>query len=181
MSLQTVEYIIGYANKFGINPNLLCAIVDRESSFRDHVLGDGGHSIGLMQVTKGAFQDYLSYAGDQWPKFKTWEELSDPVKNLNVGIWYWNNRIPVLLKNFGYEDSLRNRIIAYNSETIHAIKDSSKLSSITKSYIAFVEQRLSTQYYTNLEAPLSPKKSNSALWIGVAIAGLLVGLISAKM
>jgi len=87
--------IVETARRHGLDPNLVKAIVWRESRFQTDKLGSSGER-GLMQVTDAAGRDWAKAM--KMSDFDP-EELSKPETNLEVGCWYlaralthWQNR-----------------------------------------------------------------------------------------
>ena len=73
------------ANRHGISPFLVKAVVYRESSFQPWVTGDAGE-VGLMQIRrKTAVADWERVTGQQCP-FRGL--LFDPRLNIEIGTWY---------------------------------------------------------------------------------------------
>ncbi len=78
------EEIAQAARRYGVKPELIKAVVWRESRFRPEMRGTRGER-GLMQVTEGAAQE--------WAKAENVEtfsaaDLFDPKVNLEAGTWY---------------------------------------------------------------------------------------------
>lgn len=78
-------HIEQYANFYGMEPNLVYAIIKAESSFRPRVVSYAG-AVGLMQVLPstytGEISERIGQDGDP-------EELFDPETNIQAGIWYF--------------------------------------------------------------------------------------------
>jgi soluble lytic murein transglycosylase len=76
--------ITDIANKHGLDPMLIKAVVWRESTFHPHKVGTSGER-GLMQVGEGAARDWATAE-----KIETFvpTDLFDPKTNLDVGSWY---------------------------------------------------------------------------------------------
>lgn len=78
------EMIVAAANKHGLDPMLIKALVWRESAFQPEMVGTVGER-GLMQVGEAAAQDWVRAA-----KVETFvpTDLFDARTNLEVGTWY---------------------------------------------------------------------------------------------
>ena len=112
---QYAKIVTGYAQKFGIAPHLILAIIHRESRFNPLTISRDG-ALGLMQLIpryggKNAYK-YI-YKKD---KIMTENYFYDPRKNIELGVVYY-----YLLKNryFGsIKNNTKNRylsICAYNT------------------------------------------------------------------
>ena len=141
-----------WERKYKINSGELAALIERESNFQPDALGADGE-IGLLQLLPGgAIADYEQFN----------EALSDYYiidNNLAVGSWYWGKRIPEMLRHFGHENTLRNRVIAWNWGIAHAGK--STLPTVTASF------------YEHMKAK---KKHNYALPVAAGFLGLIAAL-----
>ncbi|MDD5557723.1 MAG: lytic transglycosylase domain-containing protein [bacterium] len=76
--------IAAAAERHGLDPLLVKAVIRRESNFDPRALGGKGE-IGLMQVTPTVGREYA--ASRKRPYFKA-ERLFDPTLNIEVGCWY---------------------------------------------------------------------------------------------
>jgi soluble lytic murein transglycosylase len=93
---------------YGVDPELLRAIIRRESGFRATVLGDKGEA-GLMQVTERAASEWADDVGRPPP---TSRHLLDPRMNLHAGAWY----IARALRNWAERpDPLPYALAEYNA------------------------------------------------------------------
>jgi soluble lytic murein transglycosylase len=81
--------IADVANKHGLDPRLVKAIVWRESAFHPDKLGTVGER-GLMQVGEAAAKDWALAE-----KIETFmpTDLFDPKTNLDVGTWYFKKAL----------------------------------------------------------------------------------------
>ena len=64
--------------------------------------------------------------------------LYNPEINVRIGTWYINERIPQMLKSFGIEDTVENRLIAYNfgvGNLRKYLKGEKKLPRETRNYL----------------------------------------------
>lgn len=90
-----------------------------ESGGNPHAYNKSSGATGLYQVTPICLADFnkfskrdIIYTG-KIPYYRI-EDMYDPLKNKDVAFWYLVMRIPQLLKSFGHEDTLENRLISYN-------------------------------------------------------------------
>jgi hypothetical protein len=109
-------------------------IITIESGGNPHAFNKRTHAIGLCQITPICLREYnhrdrrLSYIDDEGNKCwcviypDEWfthnydiGDLYNPNTNLLIGTWYMNERIPKLLKHYHIEDTIENRLRAYNS------------------------------------------------------------------
>lgn len=81
---QYDELIEAAAEKHGVDPRLVKAVVWQESRFRAEAQGGAGER-GLMQVMESAAADWVKATGVQ--TFQP-TDLFDPKTNLEVGTWY---------------------------------------------------------------------------------------------
>ncbi|MDE6210113.1 MAG: transglycosylase SLT domain-containing protein [Lachnospiraceae bacterium] len=72
------DYIIAKSTEHNINPALIFAIIERESNYDCEAVGDGGNSIGLMQINTYWQQDRIERMGIK--------DLTDPFQNVEIGI-----------------------------------------------------------------------------------------------
>lgn len=89
-----------------------------ESSNNPKAIGDGGKAFGLNQIHLGTLSDFNKKNKKNYSK----EDLMDGKKNNEVANWYFNKKIPRMLKAKGHADTVRNRIIAYNAGISHVGK-----------------------------------------------------------
>jgi len=102
------------------------AIKTIESSGNPHAYNKESGATGLYQITPICLEDYVNfYCHGKYDELDLAyqcqtninyqiEDMYDPIKNISVAYWYMKTRIPQLLKHFGHEDTLENRLIAYN-------------------------------------------------------------------
>jgi len=76
--------ILAAAQKYGVDPSLIKAVVWRESRFNPRVRGRVGE-VGLMQVGKLAGQEWAKAEGI--PMFSH-DHLFNPARNIEAGTWY---------------------------------------------------------------------------------------------
>lgn len=93
------DYIVDICEERGINPRVAFAMMKCESGFRTDAVGDGGNSLGLMQI-----QPRWHYA--RMEKLGC-DNLLDPYQNVTVGLDLFGD----LLKHYG---SVEHTLMAYN-------------------------------------------------------------------
>ena len=137
------------ASAYGIAPELIKAVVWRESKFKPDARGSSGE-YGLMQIQETAANEWAAAVKNN--DFKP-EHLLNPKTNLLAGAWYlskWNNRSPHT------DDPRPFALAAYNAGPTKArewAKDTNSSTefieridySTTRDYILSVQKR--TRYY----------------------------------
>ena len=100
LDAQLQNYIVETSNTYGIAPEIIMAMIDRESEFDSDDIGDNGNAYGLMQI---------------WPKwhYKRMQRLGctdllDPYHNVTVGVDY----LCELLNK--YNGDMAKALTAYN-------------------------------------------------------------------
>ncbi len=124
------KYIRAVSLQNGVDPDLVRAVIWRESRFNPHCVGRAGE-VGLMQVTELAAQEWAEANGIQQ---LTRRNLANPYVNIRAGTWYlaralryWSNRpdpIPFALAeyNAGRSNALRWARRARSSEAEHFVR-----------------------------------------------------------
>lgn len=69
------------------------------------------NAVGLCQITRPVLREYNRAWGTNW----TMRDLFNADINLLVATWYFEDRIPELLRAYRIKDTARNRIICYNA------------------------------------------------------------------
>jgi soluble lytic murein transglycosylase len=109
------EQIVQAANRYGVSPSLVKAVIWRESRFHPDMLGAHGER-GLMQITEGAAQDWA-----RAEKVETFvpTDLLDPKTNIEAGTWYLANA----LKHWAIKDDPVSFALAeYNAGRTRVIR-----------------------------------------------------------
>ena len=65
---------------------------------------------GVCQIMEETWEEMTQKMGVDWP----WAEAFNEEANKEVGDYYMNTEIPRLLKHFGLDDTIENRLAAYN-------------------------------------------------------------------
>lgn len=72
------NYTIKVCEEYGVDPALIFAIIEKESGFNVHAVGDYGNSLGLMQIQPRWNQDRMA-------RLNCWD-LMDPYQNILTGV-----------------------------------------------------------------------------------------------
>lgn len=124
------------ARRYGLAPNLVRAVILKESGWKPDAVGDGGKSFGLMQLhAGGARATWESLPSNQGKRF----DYMDPEVNTRVGCWFLGVHIPFLLGKYKKPDTVENRLIAYNAGIGRVI--SGQVPASTREYVAFIERQ----------------------------------------
>ena len=110
------DEIAAAAQKHGVPPQLVRALIFQESRFDPKARGGKGE-IGLMQILpKGAVADWAKYHKVPLPREN---ELFEPVKNLEIGCWYLGS---ALRRWKEYKCSVELALAHYNAGASRAKK-----------------------------------------------------------
>lgn len=102
--LETNNHIEKMAERYGLNPNIIKALIEEESGWLSSAEGDNGNSVGLMQIQERWHKDRMKRLGVT--------NLYDSEQNITVGC----DILSELLNKYGnYKDALS----VYNSGNIH--------------------------------------------------------------
>lgn len=74
------KYIVELADRYNLEPELILAVIGQESNFKPDAVGDGGDSIGLMQVQEKHHEARIKSLGVT--------DLEEPYQNVLVGTDY---------------------------------------------------------------------------------------------
>lgn len=109
LSEDLQDHLFKVSEENNIDPALVLAMIQRESSFRATVKGDHGESYGLMQIK-------LKYNHERMKKLGC-DDLLDPYQNITVGI-------DILVEKFEQADGkpLEWVLMAYNGGNSYANK-----------------------------------------------------------
>lgn len=127
-----------YNKKYGFPDLFIESVINIESAgnpLAHRLESRGRYSMGLMQVLRGggAVDDWERLNGY---KIDAWYYL--PENNIKVGAWYLGKKIPQMIERHGQDDTLRNRIIAYNAGIGNLIKGI--VPTTTQSYLDKMEK-----------------------------------------
>lgn len=102
--LETNNHIDKMAKRYGLNPDIIKALIEEESGWLSSAEGDDGESIGLMQIQERWHKKRMKRLGVT--------SLYDPEQNITVGC----DILSELLNKYGnYKDALS----VYNSGNVH--------------------------------------------------------------
>ncbi len=135
-------------SRHGVEPDLIRAVIWKESSFDNSKIGKAGE-IGLMQIMQNA-------AATDWAREKqggkvpTKAQLSEPKMNIDIGSWYLGRALRYW-KSRGYTEYRELALCEYNAGRSRAeewkpaekdgtVLDRIKISS-TKTYVGDVMRR----------------------------------------
>jgi soluble lytic murein transglycosylase len=143
-------WVVQAAQRYGVSPSLVKAVIWRESKFHPEMRGARGET-GLMQITEGAARDWA-----RAEKIETFvpSDLLDPKTNIEAGTWYlanalkrWSAKddpVPFALAEY---NAGRTRVIrweknsgrggGFGAEDLHDIMD----FPATRSYIRSIVDR----------------------------------------
>jgi hypothetical protein len=105
LSEELQDHIFAVCEEYRIEPSIVIAMIERESGFRDWVVGDGGKSFGLMQIQERWHLERMERLGVT--------DLLDPYQNVLVGI-------DILAELFGRYDDIEWVLMAYNGGASYA-------------------------------------------------------------
>ena len=101
LDVEVQDHIFKVCEEYGVRPEIVVAIVHRESNFKASSVGDYGTSYGLMQVRP-------KYHTPRMKKLKC-TDLLNAKQNITVGVDY----LAELMRNNGY--NIEKALIAYNA------------------------------------------------------------------
>jgi soluble lytic murein transglycosylase len=102
--LRYEEFIAGHSDNYGLEPELLAAVIYQESKFDAHARSSSG-AVGLMQLLPETGQGIADRTGgDEWRP----QDLLEPELNIRYGSWYLRH----LLDKYGDEELA---LAAYNA------------------------------------------------------------------
>lgn len=100
-----------------------------ESSNNPKAHNNNSGATGLCQITQPALSEFNHHFHKNYSLISMYDEN----RNLLVADWYMNNRIPAMLKYYGIEDSIENRLWAYNAGIGNVVRNIMPME--TKNYI----------------------------------------------
>lgn len=77
------EYVLMSSEEFGLDPDVVFAVIKTESDFRADAVSSAG-AVGLMQITKVALSDVNKMLGEEYE----FSDMSDPYINIRCGCRY---------------------------------------------------------------------------------------------
>lgn len=97
---EVQRHIIQVCADYQIDPALVLSVIQRESNYDSYALGDGGTSVGLMQIKQQYHIDRMTRLGC--------DDLLDPKQNVTVGIDF----LAELLNTY---DTVEMALMVYNA------------------------------------------------------------------
>lgn len=107
LSEDLQDYIFRVCESYDIDPEIIIAVIWKESSYRASVMGDNGKAYGLMQIQPRWHKDRMKRLGV--------DDLLDPYQNVLVGIDY-------LAELYHSKGSMKWALMAYNGGPDYATK-----------------------------------------------------------
>lgn len=80
LDLELQDHIVTVCEEYQVDPSIIVAMIERESTFRTDAIGDSGNSLGLMQIQPRWHKERMDRLGC--------DDLLDPYQNVMVGIDY---------------------------------------------------------------------------------------------
>ncbi len=131
--LRYPSLVYEYAEKYGLEPEIVCAVINTESHFNENAVSSAG-AAGLMQLMKPTADWAAEELGLEG---YTYENINDPNLNIELGCWLLNSLISK------YEGNLDTALCAYNagSGNVDRWLRDNELFGKTLSDIPFFETR----------------------------------------
>lgn len=123
------------AKKYGVNPALIHAVIQRESSGRPKVASGTG-PVGLMQISKGLAKDY---------GYKL-EDRLDPAKNIDMGARYIRDNLKA------FNGDVRKAMVGYSEGTGGAKKMFEGKKGFTPQALDSLNNKNFLPFYTSNDA-----------------------------
>ena len=103
-----------------------------ESSGNPRAYNEASHARGLYQITPVVLTEWNNYH----PHAQyTVDQLFSSSINSEIAHWYMNYRIPQMLRYYGCEDTVENRLISYNAGISYVVGNGKVLPRETVQYI----------------------------------------------
>ena len=99
LSEYVQDVIFAKCEKYNIPPEIVIAMIERESQFKQYAIGDDGRSFGLMQIQPKHHLQRMIDLGCT--------DLFDPVQNVTVGI-------DILAEQYIKYGDIAKALVAYN-------------------------------------------------------------------
>lgn len=99
LSEYVQDVIFAECEKYNIPPEIVIAMIERESQFKQYAIGDDGRSLGLMQIQPKHHIQRMIDLGCT--------DLFDPVQNVTVGI-------DILAEQYIKYGDIAKALVAYN-------------------------------------------------------------------
>ncbi|MDZ4743064.1 MAG: lytic transglycosylase domain-containing protein [Verrucomicrobiota bacterium] len=130
--------------KFGVDRDLILAVIWRESKFDHMARGDAGER-GLMQIMPAAADDFVKF---QKIKNFVYDDLFKPEVNVTAGTWYLSRAIK---RWAGRDDPVPFALAEYNAGRKHALRWASGDTNMTaEQFINNIDFPSTKSYVTNI-------------------------------
>lgn len=126
--LLLVWFGVGHAESSPVFVNME-VIKQIESSGNSNAYNASSRAYGWFQITPICLVDFNKANNTHY----SLSELFDPQINSRVAYWYFEERIPQILRRFKKPDTIKNRIVCYNAGISHVLKN--KIPNETVKYI----------------------------------------------
>lgn len=116
------DHIFDICESYSVNPAIIIAMIERESTFRVGAIGDSNKSFGLMQIQPKWHMERMDRLG--------MHELLDPYQNVVIGVDY-------VYELLGYGRGTTWALMAYNGGPSYAnkMRSSGQVSDYAKDII----------------------------------------------
>ena len=133
LDAELQEFIFGVAEDYGLDGELVMAMIGQESNYKHCEIGDNGESFGLMQIQPRWHQARMDSL--------FCPNLLNPYQNVTVGIDY-------LAELFDTGNSLEWVLMAYNSGPSNAYKNvaSGRVSQYAKTVLLYYKNFNTLKY-----------------------------------
>lgn len=101
------EFVSVYAEKYGVDKNLIFAVIKAESNFNDNAVSHR-NAVGLMQIMEDTAKDVAKKYGIDIDNNNAKEEIKNVQNNINIGTKY----LSVLIDTYGNKELA---VAAYNA------------------------------------------------------------------
>ena len=105
LSSELQQHIINTSEMYGVDPAIIMAMIDTESSFQANAVGDDGRSYGLMQIQVRYHEERMQELGVS--------DMLNPYENVVVGIDY-------LAEQLARGNGIEWALMAYNGGASYA-------------------------------------------------------------
>lgn len=163
-----LDRVYGIFDQYGIEDPVVRSIMVQESHGDPNAESKAGY-VGLFQLHPNTSAKDWNVHGKKHPRFKdigeitTKDELKDPEVNAVIGQWYLKDRLPKIIKSFGFEDAAGiNSLVAaaYNMGPGNLRKHMNKYPRKNKETDQEYVKRLQSNF------PEETKNYIERLWMG---------------
>lgn len=132
LSAEIQRYIFNVSDYYGVDPALVIALIEKESSYNSSAIGDGGDSIGIMQIQPKWHAERMDRLGAS--------DLFNPYENVSVGI-------DILAEYLAAGQGVEWALMAYNGGASYANRMTAegKISNYAMSVID-IKNRILSDY-----------------------------------